>query len=138
DYCASRDVVPSANDAPFSPRMRTSIATVCFDASVTMPATRPDAIVIGAGVIGLVTAWRLRECGLTVAVWARDDPAATTSSVAGAIWYPFLAEPRESVARWSAITFQRLMALANDQDSGVRMQPVVEVFDHDEPDLWWA
>jgi D-amino-acid oxidase len=86
----------------------------------------------------LVTAWRLRAQGLTVEVWTRDEPEQTTSAVAGAIWYPFLAEPRERVAKWSAFTFRRLRELGGDPDAGVHMQSVVEVFDHDEPDLWWA
>lgn len=99
---------------------------------------RPDVVVLGAGIIGLVTAWRLRAQGFVVEVWTREEPEQTTSAVAGAIWYPFMAEPRERVAAWSAFTFQRLRELAGDPDTGVHMQSVVEVFDHDEPDLWWA
>ena len=88
--------------------------------------------------IGLVTALRLRDCGKTVAVWTRDDPWQTTSSVAAAIWYPFLAEPRERCQRWGQATFARLVELAREPGSGVRMQSVVEVFATDAPDLWWA
>jgi D-amino-acid oxidase len=118
--------------------LRTHTHFVCFDAVVSASSNQPDAIVIGAGVIGLVTAWRLQAQGLAVEVWTRDEPEQTTSAVAAAIWYPFLAEPRERVAAWSAFTFQRLRELAGDSDTGVHMQSVVEVFDHDEPDLWWA
>ncbi len=100
--------------------------------------TRPDVIVIGAGVIGLVTALCLRERGMSVQVWTRDDPWQTTSSVAAAIWYPFLAEPRDRCSAWGRVTFLRLQQLARDPASGVRMQSVVEVFATDEPDLWWA
>lgn len=100
--------------------------------------TRPDAIVIGAGVIGLVTALCLTKRGMSVQVWTRDDPWQTTSSVAAAIWYPFLAEPREQCLAWGKVTFDRLRDLAGDPASGVRMQPVVEVFRDEEPDLWWA
>lgn len=100
--------------------------------------TRPDVLVIGAGIIGMVTAWRLCERGMRVAIWTRDDPWQTTSAVAGAIWYPFLAEPREKVLRWSAATFDRLASLTADVATGVRMQTVVEVFDHENPDLWWV
>jgi D-amino-acid oxidase len=118
--------------------MRTEVATVCFDADVNASSPQPDALVIGAGIIGLVTAWRLSSAGLAVAVWSRDEPQRTTSAVAGAIWYPFLAEPRHRVAKWSAFTLQRLLALAQDSTTGVHLQSVIEVFDHDEPDLWWA
>jgi len=105
---------------------------------MTGSSTRPDAIVIGAGIIGLVTALCLRERGLRVEVWTRDDPWQTTSSVAAAIWYPFLAEPRERCLAWGMTTFERLRALARDPQTGVRMQSVVEVFATEDPDLWWT
>lgn len=101
-------------------------------------AARPDVIVVGAGVIGLVTALHLRQSGMTVEVWTRDDPWLTTSSVAAAIWYPFLAEPRERCQRWGHGTFVRLAELAREPRTGVRMQSVIEVFATESPDVWWA
>lgn len=95
-------------------------------------------VVLGAGILGLTTAWRLREQGHSVEIWTRDDPTQTTSSVAAAIWYPFLAEPRGRVANWSAVTFAHLAELARLPATGVRMQSVVEVFAEPDPDLWWA
>jgi len=97
---------------------------------------RPDVVVLGAGVIGLTTAFRLRERGLSVAIWSRDDTLQTTSALAGAIWYPFLAQPRDRVLAWSKATFAELQRLAKQPGTGVHMHPVVEVFDG-EPDLWW-
>lgn len=97
-----------------------------------------DVVVVGGGVIGLTTAFVLRERGFAVRVWSAHDAAATTSAVAGAIWYPFLAEPRDRVLAWSAATFRRLAALARDPRSGVRMQRTVEVFASEAPDPWWA
>ncbi|MCK5941305.1 MAG: FAD-binding oxidoreductase [Planctomycetes bacterium] len=97
----------------------------------------PQVVVVGCGVIGMTTALALRSAGLRVEIWTRDDPLRTTSSVAGAIWYPFLAEPRERVRRWSAVTFARLQALAAQDGTGVAMCEVVEVFDDPAPDLWW-
>ena len=95
-------------------------------------------VVVGCGVIGMTTALELRANGRSVEVWTRDDLAATTSAAAGAIWYPFLAEPRDAVVRWSGVTFDRLRALAAEPRSGVRMCPVVEAFDEEDPDVWWA
>jgi D-amino-acid oxidase len=97
----------------------------------------PDVVVVGAGANGLACAITLLERGCRVAVWTRDDPADTVSAVAGAIWYPFLAEPRDRVLGWSAVTFRRLAALAADPATGVHLQPVLEVFDRADPDVWW-
>jgi D-amino-acid oxidase len=95
-------------------------------------------VVVGAGVIGLTAALELRSRGHAVTVLTRDELAATTSAVAAAIWYPFLAEPRARVLPWAAATFRVLQRLARDPATGVRMQPVVEGFATATPDLWWA
>ncbi|MBL8752776.1 MAG: FAD-binding oxidoreductase [Planctomycetes bacterium] len=97
-----------------------------------------DVVVVGAGVNGLCVASELRQRGLDVEVWARDDSMATVSAVAGAIWFPFLAEPRERVLGWSAVTFQRLATLARRRDCGIAMAPVTATFAEAAPDLWWA
>ena len=94
-----------------------------------------DVVVVGSGVIGLVTALELQQRSLRVEVWSRDEPADTVSAVAGAIWFPFLAEPRQRVLGWSAVTYRRLAELARQSDSGVAMQPVVQLFASATPDL---
>lgn len=97
-----------------------------------------DVVVVGGGVLGMVTALTLQERGLRVAIWSRELPADTVSAVAAAIWYPFLAEPRERVLGWSAVTFRKLRELARDAASGVRMQRVVEAFAEPVAEPWWA
>jgi len=95
--------------------------------------------VVGAGVIGLSCAWRLVEAGHRVRLVADREPGATTSAVAAAIWYPYLAAPRERVGGWGARTYDELRDLARDHPgSGVRLRPGVELFNHAEPDPWWA
>jgi len=85
-------------------------------------------IVVGAGVVGLTCAVRLLEAGHRVDVVARDLPLETTSSVAAALWYPYLAEPPHLVARWSATTRNAFEALAADEPNcGVRMAEGTEV-----------
>ncbi|MCU0867236.1 MAG: FAD-binding oxidoreductase [Planctomycetes bacterium] len=95
-------------------------------------------VVLGAGVIGTCVALELRARGHAVRVLAKDDPEHTVSAVAGAIWYPFLAEPRQRVLAWSAATFRRLRAFAAVPGSGVHMQRVIEVFAAPAPEPWWA
>lgn len=97
-----------------------------------------DVVVVGAGVVGLAAALQLRERGFAVEVVAAHGPMQGVSGVAGAIWYPFLAEPRERVLGWSRRTFARLSALAADPASGVVLQPVVELFTGPAATPWWA
>jgi D-amino-acid oxidase len=95
------------------------------------------AIVVGAGVVGLTTAVRLREAGVAADVVAREEPADTTSAVAAALWYPYRALPAERVTAWSAATYEALAELAAVSGSGVRMRAGAELLDPDAPDPWW-
>ena len=47
-----------------------------------------DAVVIGAGLVGLASAWRAAERGLSVLVLERDGPAAGASSAAAGMLAP--------------------------------------------------
>lgn len=80
-----------------------------------------DVLVIGSGVSGLSTAVCLTEAGLRVGVRAAAGPADTTSAVAGALWMPYLVEPRHRVAGWGERTLTELRELASDPSTGVRM-----------------
>src|SRR3954468_3895948 len=97
----------------------------------------PAVLVVGAGVVGLTAAIRLREAGVPADVVARDAPPATTSAVAAALWYPYRAFPRERVAGWSARGFEVLGELAREPGSGVRMRAGTERGGDGEPDPWW-
>jgi D-amino-acid oxidase len=100
-------------------------------------ARRPEALVVGAGVIGLTCAIRLREAGVQADVVAREPPERTTSAVAAALWYPYLAHPRERVAAWSARGFAVLSELAAVAGSGVRMRAGAELVPGVAEDPWW-
>ncbi len=93
--------------------------------------------VVGAGVIGLTCAVRLLENGHDVAVVARDLPPHVTSAVAAAIWYPYLAEPRDRVTAWSAASYAVFAGLV-DSGAGVTMVPGTEVFRERSSVPWWA
>ncbi|HZX08045.1 FAD-dependent oxidoreductase [Kribbella sp.] len=84
-------------------------------------------VVVGAGVIGLTTAVRLAEAGNQVDVVAAEPPRATTSAVAGALWGPWLVEPRERVLPWAARSLEVLRELADNPKSGVRVVKGIEV-----------
>jgi D-amino-acid oxidase len=99
--------------------------------------SRRTVTVVGAGIIGLTAAWRLTEAGYEVRVMAAAPPGETTSVVAAAIWYPYLALPQDLVTRWSAVGFQELSALAAQPATGVRMRWGRQLFRAPTPDPWW-
>jgi D-amino-acid oxidase len=80
-----------------------------------------DAVVVGAGVVGLTSAVQLAEAGWRVLVMTKDQPAQTTSAAAGAMWGPYLVEPRDRVKAWATKSLRVFTALAQVPGSGVRL-----------------
>jgi D-amino-acid oxidase len=95
-------------------------------------------IVVGAGVVGLTCALRLLEAGRRVDIVARDLPLETTSSVAAALWYPYLALPQDRVTAWSSTSYAEFARLAVDDTTGVSMRRGTEVLREATVDPWWA
>ncbi|QDY76787.1 FAD-dependent oxidoreductase [Streptomyces qinzhouensis] len=82
-------------------------------------------VVAGAGVAGLTTAVVLAEVGLPVSVIAEQVPG-VTSLAAGAMWGPYLVEPKEKVARWGQRSLEIFRELAEDPTTGVRLTSGIE------------
>lgn len=97
-----------------------------------------DVVVLGCGVIGLSSAIRLREAGYDAVVWSREPPLGTTSATAGAIWYPYLCQPRERVLQWATSTLADLYLLAGQPESGVTIVNATEVAARPDAELWWG
>lgn len=93
--------------------------------------------VVGAGIVGLTAALRLAEAGHRVGVLAAAPPGQTTSVVAAAVWYPYLARPRELVTRWSAVTYRELAELAAVPGTGVHLRWGRELLREAAGDPWW-
>jgi D-amino-acid oxidase len=99
---------------------------------------RPDRIVVvGAGVLGLSCALRLLEAGHRVDVLARDLPLETTSCVAAAIWYPYLALPQDKVTTWGRAAYAEFARLSELGADGVTMRRGTELFLERTGDPWW-
>lgn len=94
-----------------------------------MSASRAEgALVLGTGVSGLSCALTLARAGFAVEAWERGDVAREVSSVAAAIWYPYLAGPAGLVERWALETLAGLERIAADRSSGVTLCDGIEVF----------
>lgn len=79
-------------------------------------------IVVGGGIVGLTSAVVLAERGRRVRVWSREPAVRTTSSVAGALFWPYRIEPAELVGPWSLRSLREYVALARDPAAtGVRV-----------------
>ena len=89
--------------------------------------------VVGAGVIGLVTALTLEERGLDVRVVATSTGATTTSAIAGAVWFPYQVGPPDKVPVWAARTAAWLTGLAADRDTGIDILTGYEIDDDHAP-----
>jgi len=95
--------------------------------------------VVGAGVIGLSVAIRLREAGVDAHVVAAATGPATTSAAAAALWYPYLVGPPDRVRRWGAAGLRELNRLAGDPATGVRLCEGAELLRRgQEPPPWAA
>ena len=95
-------------------------------------------IVVGAGVVGLTCAVRLREAGYDAHVLARDLPAETTSAVAAALWYPYRAFPQDKIGRWARTSYDVLNRLAETEPgAGVRLRWGTELLRADPAPPWW-
>ncbi len=99
--------------------------------------------VIGGGVIGLSIAIELAagrgRAERAVTVLADLDPLATTSAVAGAIWFPYAAERSAAVDAMLAATLQRFRAIALEHSkAGVDLRDGIIIERSPRPDRSWT
>jgi len=78
-------------------------------------------VIIGAGVSGLTCGVVFAERGFSVKIFAEQIGTQTTSGAAGALWFPYDAEPVVKVIPWALATYKILVDLTKNQDCGVSM-----------------
>ncbi|MFE4797660.1 FAD-dependent oxidoreductase [Streptomyces sp. NPDC056708] len=86
---------------------------------------RERVVVVGTGVAGLTTAVVLAEAGASVHVIAEQVPG-VTSLAAGAMWGPYLVEPKDKVNQWGQRSLETFRELAEDQATAVRLTSGIE------------
>jgi D-amino-acid oxidase len=77
--------------------------------------------IVGAGVSGLTCGVVFAERGHRTAIFAKEIGQQTTSGAAAALWFPYDAEPADKVIPWALRTYETLIDLARNPDSGVSM-----------------
>src|SRR5437016_2225231 len=77
--------------------------------------------IVGAGVSGLTCGVLFAERGFPVKIFAEQIGTQTTSGAAGALWFPYDAEPADKVIPWALATYKVLVDLTKDATSGVSM-----------------
>lgn len=98
---------------------------------------RKHVAVAGAGVAGLTTAVVLAEAGASVRVIADQVPG-VTSLAAGAMWGPYLVEPKDKVDQWGQRSLEIFRKLAEDPATGVRLTSGIEASRTAEAPPDWA
>lgn len=83
--------------------------------------------IIGAGVSGLTCGVVFAERGLATKIFADQVGTRTTSGAAGALWFPYDAEPAARVIPWALATYKVLAKLASDGESA---RPNLECLTH--------
>jgi glycine oxidase len=82
-----------------------------------MTRKQADVIVIGAGIVGLLTAWRLSDAGLRVRVIEKGQIGQEASWAGGGILAPLhpwlYPKPVQSLARWSQAHYQDIASQLN-------------------------
>jgi D-amino-acid oxidase len=89
--------------------------------------THVDAVVAGAGVVGLTTAISLTEAGLSTRIVTAGLGPGTTSVAAGAISGPVRCGPPDRTYSWSAAGLKVLSSLAVEPSAGIRQVSGYEV-----------
>src|SRR5215475_14759351 len=86
-----------------------------------MTASAVDAVVIGAGVIGLSTGICLAEGGLKVRIRTAELPQTTTSAAAVAMIGPALSQSADAASTWERVTIEEFSSLARIPSTGVHV-----------------
>lgn len=83
--------------------------------------------VIGAGISGLSSTYKLMEAGHTVTVFAKQFSPNTTSNKAAAFWFPFHVRNDQRAIDWSNESYGFYKSLANNPATGISIKKLVKM-----------
>lgn len=83
--------------------------------------------IVGAGVSGLTCGVVFAERGHCTTIFAREIGQQTTSAVAGALWFPYDVEPANKAVPWALESYQTLVELARNAQTGVSMIDLLQL-----------
>src|SRR5207253_2722220 len=76
--------------------------------------------------------------GARVTILRRERPAATTSAVAGAVWFPYRVRPNERTGPWGRVGYERFERLSRDGAAPVTMVELTALYPEQLPEEpWW-
>ena len=96
-----------------------SWGTSTIAADLASATGRNEFAVVGCGVMGLSTARLLQRRGGRVTIYAKDQPPATTSNIAGALWFPTSSFNPDMIAPGYVENFQTACRLSNQTFQGL-------------------
>jgi D-amino-acid oxidase len=98
-----------------------------------------DAVVVGAGVVGLTAARALQMTGRRVAIVTADAVERTTSNVAAAVWFPTEVGPRDRALAWGRRTFEVLTETVRvAPEAGVLLRDTLMLYRAEPGRPWWS
>ncbi len=97
------------------------------------------AAIIGAGISGLATAYRLVEDGFQVTFFAKDFSPNITSNKAAAFWFPYHVRNDRRGINWCQLSYEKYQHFSSDVLTGISMYPLVKMIleGRDEAEITW-
>lgn len=96
--------------------------------------------IVGAGIIGLTTAYQLLHKGYEITIYADAFAPDITSAKAAAFWFPYHIRNDERCIRWSQASYEKYMSLLPDPATGISRQRLLKMVKEEDTvaDMSWS